>query len=385
MTLGELSQRMMVSNGNITGLVERLVAPGHARPPARAERPPRPGGAPDRPGPRASSAPWRREHEDWIARDVRGSARRRDRDADAAAGQGQDVGAPGDRRGEPQNDADHANPVTAAACGLPGRAHFRFAVEGKVATITLDRPGAQEPAHLRELRRARRHLPRLRQGRGREGGRGHRRRRQFLAPAATCSRSSARWSRWAPTGLHRLHAHDRRAGQGDARLPAADRRRGRRHLRRRRRDRRHGVRHAPRHAAGARSRSCSTASGSPAATWAPARSCRASSARAAPPSCSTPAARWAARRRERWGFFNRLVAPDAVLAEAQALAGRDRRRPDLRQRHDQAHARDGMGDVGRGGDRGRGGGAGAVHDDARISPAPIRAFAAKEKPVFEGN
>ena len=29
MTLGELSQRMMVSNGNVTGLVERLVESGH--------------------------------------------------------------------------------------------------------------------------------------------------------------------------------------------------------------------------------------------------------------------------------------------------------------------------------------------------------------------
>ena len=28
MTLGQLSQRMMVSNGNVTGLVERLVAQG---------------------------------------------------------------------------------------------------------------------------------------------------------------------------------------------------------------------------------------------------------------------------------------------------------------------------------------------------------------------
>jgi DNA-binding MarR family transcriptional regulator len=31
LTLGELSQRMMVSNGNITGLVERLVETGHVQ------------------------------------------------------------------------------------------------------------------------------------------------------------------------------------------------------------------------------------------------------------------------------------------------------------------------------------------------------------------
>jgi DNA-binding MarR family transcriptional regulator len=39
MTLGELSSRMMVSNGNVTGLVERLVADGLiARKPAPHDR-----------------------------------------------------------------------------------------------------------------------------------------------------------------------------------------------------------------------------------------------------------------------------------------------------------------------------------------------------------
>ena len=50
-------------------------------------------------------------------------------------------------------------------------------------------------------------------------------------------------------------------------------------------------RHSHRDAGDARPPSCSPASASPAATWAPARSCRASSARAAPPNCSSPAAR----------------------------------------------------------------------------------------------
>ena len=40
MTLGELSQRMMVSNGNITGLVDRLTEQGLIR---RRPAPPRPG------------------------------------------------------------------------------------------------------------------------------------------------------------------------------------------------------------------------------------------------------------------------------------------------------------------------------------------------------
>ena len=41
MTLGELSQRMMVSNGNVTGLAERLVEQGLLDRRACAERPPR--------------------------------------------------------------------------------------------------------------------------------------------------------------------------------------------------------------------------------------------------------------------------------------------------------------------------------------------------------
>ena len=71
---------------------------------------------------------------------------------------------------------------------------------------------------------------------------------------------------------------------------------------------------------------------------------------------------------ERWGFFSRIVAPEQVLPQAQSLARDIAAGPDLRQHHDQADAGDGMGDVGRGGDRGRGGGAGAVHDDGRFRP-----------------
>ena len=46
----------------------------------------------------------------------------------------------------------------------------------------------------------------------------------------------------------------------------------------------------------AKSRSCSCASGLPAPTWAHATCCRGLSARAAPPSCSIPGARWTATR-----------------------------------------------------------------------------------------
>ena len=82
----------------------------------------------------------------------------------------------------------------------------------------------------------------------------------------------------------------------------------------------------------ARSRSCSCASASPAATWAPARSCRASSARAAPAELLYTGRSMGGEEAERWGFFNRLVEPDALLDEATALAARARRRPDLRAR-----------------------------------------------------
>ena len=47
---------------------------------------------------------------------------------------------------------------------------------------------------------------------------------------------------------------------------------------------------------------------------------------------------------ERWGFFNRLCAPEALLAEAQALARELAAGPDLRQRHHQDDAASGMGD-----------------------------------------
>lgn len=66
MTLGQLSRRMMVSNGNVTGLVERLVAQG------QVERTPHPA---DRRAAtvrltqagRAAFAAMARAHEGWVA------------------------------------------------------------------------------------------------------------------------------------------------------------------------------------------------------------------------------------------------------------------------------------------------------------------------------
>ena len=75
---------------------------------------------------------------------------------------------------------------------------------------------------------------------------------------------------------------------------------------------------------------------------------------------------------ERWGFFNRLCAPEALLDEAQALARELAAGPDVRQRHDQDHAAPGVGDDDRAGDRGRSAGAGDLHADARTSRAPTK-------------
>ena len=233
--------------------------------------------------------------------------------------------------------------------------------------------GAQEPAHLRLLPRAdatpstacgtsRRCKAVVLTGAGENfcsGGDVH----EIIGPLVEM-REERRMDRPA-----RVHAPDRRPGEDDARLPAADRRGDRRHLRRRRRDPRHGLATCGSARRAARSPSSSPASASPAPTWAPAPSCRASSARGAPPSCSTPAASWTAEEAERWGFYNRLVrAGDA----AGRGAGRSRTRiahgPDLRARHDQAPAAPGVGHGRRRGDRGRGAGAGDLHADRGLRP-----------------
>ena len=69
---------------------------------------------------------------------------------------------------------------------------------------------------------------------------------------------------------------------------------------------------------------------------------------------------------ERWGFYNRLVEPERLLAEAQELAAGARRRADLRPRDDQAELAPGVGDGGGRGDRGGGAGAGDLHADGGL-------------------
>ena len=67
---------------------------------------------------------------------------------------------------------------------------------------------------------------------------------------------------------------------------------------------------------------------------------------------------------ERWGFYNALAEPDAVLATRDANRGNDRCRPHVRAcRHQEESARRMEHERGRG-DHRRGGGSGAVHGDA---------------------
>ena len=157
-------------------------------------------------------------------------------------------------------------------CASPSTARSR---------LTSNRPDKKNPLTFESYAEIANIFRAAAQGQGREGLRRHGRRRQFLL-----RRRRVRDHRPAGRDGHgrpaRIHAHDRRAVKAMRALPAADRRRDRRHLRRRGRDPRDGLRHAARHARRRRSRSCSTASALPAATWARARSCRASSARAAP-------------------------------------------------------------------------------------------------------
>ena len=60
MTLSDVSKRMMVSNGNVTGLVERLVEIRPSRPANIGHRPARPGDTADQRSAAPSFARWRR-------------------------------------------------------------------------------------------------------------------------------------------------------------------------------------------------------------------------------------------------------------------------------------------------------------------------------------
>ena len=203
--------------------------------------------------------------------------------------------------------------------------------DGKVATITLDRPGEEESADVRLVCGAARPVPRAGVCERREGRRRHRRRRQLLL-----GRRRARDHRPADedddAGAARVHADDRRPRQGDARVPAADRRRRRRHLRGRGRDGRARIRFPLRHAGGARPRSCSSRVGLAgcdmgACTLLPRMIGQGRAAELLYTGRVMTADEGAA-----WGFFNRLVASGCARRRRARACARAGRRPDVRAR-----------------------------------------------------
>ena len=362
MTLGELSQRMMVSNGNVTGLAERLVEQGLLDRRAVAERPPRADRQPHRRGPprvprhgahargldRArfspASMPARSSTLMTLLAKTKASARK----AMTRAG--------GDMIAQPRH---------AAARRTTRRNMCASTVDGKVATLTLNRPDKKNPltfesyAEIANIFRAAAKDKQVKAfvitgegGNFCSGGDVF----EIIGPLVEMDTVEPA----------RIHPHDRRGREGDARSARS-------------RSSRRSTACAPAPARSSRwpptcgseprrprSRSCSTASGLPAATWAPARSCRASSGRAAPRELLYTGRVMGGEEAERWGFFNRLAAPESVLADATKLAKELADGPTFANAHDQAHARDGMGDVGRAGDRGRSRRAGAVHGDGRL-------------------
>ena len=324
MTLGELSQRMMVSNGNITGLVDRLVEQGLIARRPLAERPPRADRQPHR---RKASAIFRamaRANADWVGEIFAGLTHEGHRGADAAARQDQGVGAQGARRTE-KNAMSAANPVTLPLSGYqaPPRA-FRGRRQGRDADAQP--AGEEEPADLRQLRRDRRPVPRRRAsdkgvkaivvtgagGNFCSGGDVF----EIIEPLTKMNTVELLdFTRMTGDVVKAMRACPQPiiaaidgvcAGAGAIIAMASDIRIGT--------PAREGrVPVQPRRAL-------------PAATWAPARSCRASSARAAPRNCCSPAAAMGGEEAERWGFFNRLSTPETRARRCHEAGARSRRR-----------------------------------------------------------
>ena len=150
MTLGELSQRMMVSNGNVTGLSERLVALGLLDRRAVAQRPPRADREPHaRRTPRLSrdgARPRGLDRGDFLA-----AFARRNRRADAAPCQNQNIRARLDRGR--RTTMTIANPVTLPLSGYAaqhvqpfGRARGRDRSRSIVRSAKIRSPSKATPS-----------------------------------------------------------------------------------------------------------------------------------------------------------------------------------------------------------------------------------------------
>ena len=288
MTLGELSQRMMVSNGNVTGLVERLVSLN------LVERKPAPN---DRramivtltPEGRRTFRSLARTHEGLDRGDFRRSDADRDRHADETAGQDQEFRAQGDRQGSRAMTPEH--PSSGCRCRSPSykAQHVKFAVEGKLATLTLNRPDRKNPltfesyAEIAGIFRAAAGDDQVKAfvitgegGNFCSGGDVF----EIIGPLVEMDTVGLlKFTRMTGEAVKAMRAAPQTiiaaidgvcAGAGAILAMASDLRVGTAEGQGR-------VPVQPRRAL-------------PAATWAPARSCRASSGRAAPPICSIPAA-----------------------------------------------------------------------------------------------
>ena len=182
--MNELSRRMMVTGGNVTGITDQLVAEGLVERVDGRRRPPRLPGAPDaaRPQPvRRHGAPARRLDRRRLRRPV---ARAKSPALHQLLGKvkqhSQRPATPGDthetlhRPGQP-----HARAVRCAG-QLPRAQHFAYSFRRRRRHAHAEPPRAQEPADLRLLRRAARPVSRAELRHRREGHGAHRRGRQLL-------------------------------------------------------------------------------------------------------------------------------------------------------------------------------------------------------------
>jgi enoyl-CoA hydratase/carnithine racemase/DNA-binding MarR family transcriptional regulator len=159
--LGELSRRMMVSNGNVTGLVERL---------AQEELIDRQVSETDRRAVqvrltargRAVFTEMARAHADWIAELV-GALDPAEQDALSTQLSALKASVrPGGTKSKPKRQGGTMRRQNAIAAPLAGFTpqHFGFAIDGGIATVTLNRPEKKNPltfesyAELRDTFRA---------------------------------------------------------------------------------------------------------------------------------------------------------------------------------------------------------------------------------------
>ena len=137
MTLGEVSKRMMVSAGNVTSLVERMVQAGYV------ERRTAPNDRRSqlirltRNG-RHAFGLMAAAHQAWIARASRRARRTRHGRRDGRARQAQALG-------DPRHDSQRWAAMSVAPLAAYAARHVRLTVADAVATITLDRPERKNP------------------------------------------------------------------------------------------------------------------------------------------------------------------------------------------------------------------------------------------------